>query len=245
MSDKMIAVMSGGLDSTTLVYKLLAEEYEVDCVSFDYGQKHSIELDFARDTCRDTNLRHDIIPMQWLGELLAESGSSLVTDVEVPEGNYAESNMASTVVPNRNMVMLSVAGSIAVARGAVAVATGVHAGDHFVYPDCRSGFVGAAALALYQGNEGMSNLWRAPIWAPFIHKSKADIASEAIRLCMPFSSTWSCYKGGEIHCGRCGTCVERLEAIDEAAGRIMMKRTEVDDTEYEDTEYWKTVTQHD
>jgi 7-cyano-7-deazaguanine synthase len=242
MSDKMIAIMSGGLDSTTLVYKLLADGYDVDCVSFNYGQKHSIELDYARNTCHDLDLRHDVVPMQWLGQWLGESGSSLITGVEVPEGNYAADNMKSTVVPNRNMIMLSLAGGVAVSRGAVAVATGVHGGDHFVYPDCRTGFIGAAALALFQGNEGMSNLWRAPIWAPYIYKSKAHIASDAIMLGVPLSSTWSCYKGGEKHCGRCGTCVERLEAIDAAAGQILMKREDVDDTEYEDTEYWKTVT---
>lgn len=241
---KAVVVLSGGLDSTTLLYKMMHEGWWItSCVSFNYGQRHKKELEFAEETAERFGLPHHIIDL-WSSGLtgaLAPSGSSLVSDTEVPDGHYAEETMKATVVPNRNMIMLSIAGAIAVAEGANVVATGVHSGDHFIYPDCRTGFVGAAALALYLGNEGFGNLWRAPIYAPFIYMSKADIATVALEIGMDLSNTWSCYKGGEIHCGRCGTCVERLEAIDEAARRLGLL-TSFDTTPYEDFEFWKSVT---
>jgi 7-cyano-7-deazaguanine synthase len=244
---KAVVVLSGGLDSTTLLYDSLEKFEVVHCVSFDYGQRHRKELQYAELTCNRLGFPHDIVDLSGLTHLI--NSSSLTSNQKVPEGHYAEDNMKQTVVPNRNMIMFSIAGGVAVNDGANALLVGVHTGDHFVYPDCRTGFVGAASLALYLGNEGFGQLWRAPLVAPFIHKSKADIAYKALQLGVPLEDTWSCYKGGDIHCGRCGTCVERLEAIDEAIKRHRTEGTDqqwniapgefIDKTEYEDTEFWK------
>jgi 7-cyano-7-deazaguanine synthase len=214
-------------------------------VSFDYGQRHSKELDYARATCNKFGLKHDVVDLTGLTYLLDKSVLTDHTE-PVPEGHYAEDTMKLTVVPNRNMIMFSIAGGVAVNDGANALLVGVHAGDHFVYPDCRTGFVGAASLALYLGNEGFGNLWRAPLVAPYIHKSKADIAYKALELGVPLEETWSCYKGGNIHCGKCGTCVERLEAIHEACSRPLPSHISLpyDKTEYADTEFWKEAVKH-
>jgi 7-cyano-7-deazaguanine synthase len=149
----------------------------------------------------------------------------------VPDGHYAEDTMKATVVPNRNMMMLSIAGAVAIAEEAEFVATGTHAGDHFIYPDCRPEFIAAASAALLVGNTGFSSPGFRGIVAPFIHSTKADICATGDVLGVPWDATWSCYKGGAIHCGRCGTCVERAEAFDLAG---------VDDpTEYEDATFWR------
>ena len=172
--------------------------------------------------------------------------------IEVPEGHYAEDNMALTVVPNRNMIMLSIAAGVAVNDKAAFIATGVHAGDHAVYPDCREQFVNAASMTVQLATEGFNSFTGAPIYTPYIQWSKADIAYEGIQLGVDFSKTWSCYKGGDYHCGRCGTCVERLEAINEAGVRYVdqkgYNRTNdvvkgFDTTEYADTEFWKFETE--
>jgi 7-cyano-7-deazaguanine synthase len=251
---KVIAIVSGGLDSTTMVYDLLDQQYEVDCLSFYYGQRHAKELDFARQMAYDMGLRHDVIDLSGMAALLAESGSSLVSDTEVPEGHYAEDNMKATVVPNRNMIMLSIAGGIGIARNAAHVATGVHAGDHAIYPDCRPDFIMAAGNTLIKANRGFGHDgYGIDILAPFIYDDKTMIARRAILLGILLEETWSCYKGGEIHCGRCGTCVERLEAIHAAIDVLAAEGnpkvlnqdlgrkkpyTEIDPTPYEDTEFW-------
>jgi 7-cyano-7-deazaguanine synthase len=239
---KVVAICSGGLDSTTMVYDLYDHDNEVHMVGFDYGQRHKRELKYAIETAHTLGLRCTIVDVSHLASLLAESGSSLVSDEDVPEGHYAEDNMKKTVVPNRNMIMLSIAGGIAVATGAEAVYTGVHSGDHAIYPDCRGPFISAVGLALHQGNEGFGNLETPAVRAPFIDSTKADIALMALELELPLDETWSCYKGEAVHCGRCGTCVERLEAIHEAQQRYNQMYDHdapVDETEYADTEFWK------
>lgn len=251
MTEHVIAVVSGGLDSTTMVYDYVSSDYEVDCISFDYGQRHKKELEYAARTARTLNLRHDVVDLSSITGFLQGSGSSLITPGHaVPEGHYAEENMRSTVVPNRNMIMLAVAGGIAVARGAVAVATAVHAGDHAVYPDCRPEFFRPMNWALWRANEGFGNLdmpaspRNGCVLTPYINSTKADIAANALQLGVPFEDTWSCYKGNDIHCGKCGTCVERLEAIHEAqSGWSAIYDTSYpeDKTEYADTTYWKQV----
>lgn len=243
---KLVAVLSGGLDSTTMAHYLEYEGHSfTSFVSFNYGQRHKKELEFAARTAKDFDVKHHIINLWSSGftDAVASSGSSLVSDTPVPEGHYAADNMKATVVPNRNMVMIAIAGAIAVAENAHAIAVGVHAGDHFIYPDCRPEFISAAGIALEKGNEGFGQLDPFPIVAPFLHKSKADIAYAALKLGVPIHETWSCYKGDDIHCGKCGTCVERLEAI---AGAV--KRAYGDDpvgmydtTEYAEPEYWRTA----
>jgi len=242
-----VAIFSGGLDSTTLVYQLLNDGLTPHLISFNYGQRHFRELTFAGATAHKLGLRWDLVDLTGITHLI--SNSALTSDykeaegndiIDVPEGHYAEDNMKKTVVPNRNMIMLSIAAGVAVNNSYQFIATGVHAGDHFVYPDCRPGFIRLTNLAIVKGNEGFGPIEEQQeyvesqqfIHAPFLHKSKADIAYEALKLGVPLEDTWSCYKGGEKHCGKCGTCVERLEAIDEAQQKY--NGDKVDTTRYSD-----------
>jgi 7-cyano-7-deazaguanine synthase len=255
------AIFSGGLDSTTLVYHLLDFGYTPHLISFNYGQRHNKELDYAQVTARRLGLIHDIIDLTGLTHLI--NNSALTShpsvsahrddDIEVPEGHYAEDNMKKTVVPNRNMIMLSIAAGIAVNNSYKILATGVHAGDHFVYPDCCPEFIELASDTIVSGNLGFGPFEKLQefefvefVHAPFLEWSKADIAFRAIELKVPFELTWSCYKGGQKHCGKCGTCVERLEAIHEAQARIATLAAnsngmvnQPDKTEYEDTKFWQ------
>lgn len=231
---KGIVIMSGGMDSTTLAYDLLEKEEDIDIISFNYGQRHKKELEYALDTALELSIRFDIIDLSSVGFLLADGGSSLVdAKTEVPEGHYAEDNMSVTVVPNRNMMMIAVASSIAVARGANYVATGVHAGDHFQYPDCRPEFISMVSATTVLANLGFAKPGFA-VLAPYVDKTKAEIASIGHQLGVKWEHTWSCYKGEQLHCGRCGTCVERAEAFYLAEVH--------DPTEYADPDFWKTVT---
>lgn len=238
---RITPIISGGMDSGIMLDLLLADpEIEVtSAVSFNYGQRHQKELNYARAHTAARHVKHHVIDL-WSSGLTAAlepSGSSLVTSTDVPEGHYAQESMKATVVPNRNMMMISIAGAIAVAEGSNFVATGVHAGDHFIYPDCRPEFIQAAGAALDFGNDGFGEM--KGIYAPFLHSTKADIADLGIKVGFQFSGSWSCYKGGDNHCGKCGTCVERLEAIDEAAKRHDLVGSEIDATIYEDTSFWK------
>jgi 7-cyano-7-deazaguanine synthase len=262
MQSDSVAIFSGGLDSTTLVYDMVSRGYEPHLLSFNYGQRHKKELTYAEKTSFTLGLRHDIVDLTGITHLISNSALTAVhkhegggLDIEVPEGHYAEDNMKLTVVPNRNMIMLSIAAGVAVNNNYKFVATGVHAGDHFVYPDCRPTFIDAANAAVVYGNEGFGQIGfsledgdEVPnrfIWAPFMHQSKADIAGKAFQLEVPLADTWSCYKGGETHCGRCGTCVERLEAIHQAVETIYGEKAAdlglFDPTQYADTEFWRTA----
>ncbi len=208
---KAVVIVSGGMDSVTLAHYLKAEGWELSLLSFDYGQRHGKELEFARRCAERLGAPWHRVDLSGLQALLP--GSSLTDPgLEVPEGHYAADNMKVTVVPNRNAIMLSCAWGHAVAIGAQAVAFGAHAGDHFIYPDCRPEFHRALQGAFQVGNEGFGDpdLY---LLAPFLHLSKADIAARAAQLRVPIEETWSCYKGGEHHCGKCGTCVERIEAL--------------------------------
>jgi 7-cyano-7-deazaguanine synthase len=207
---KVVAIVSGGLDSTVLAYQLKHQSHDLHMVSFNYGQKHVKELDYARVTASELDAEHHIIDLTNVQELL----KSALTDrhVAVPEGHYADESMRLTVVPNRNAIMLSIATGIAVAEGAAFVATGVHAGDHPVYPDCRPVFIDSMSGTMQLANEGFAEPGFT-IEAPFVHISKADIVSLGDHLQVPWQKTWSCYKGEAHHCGKCGTCVERIEAF--------------------------------
>lgn len=196
------------MDSSTA---LALEAREGDArlaVSVDYGQRHRRELDAARDLAAYYGVPHEVLDLTGWGKLL--KGSSLTDpDVEVPEGHYASPSMAITVVPNRNATMLMAAAGVALAVGASRVVTAVHSGDHAVYADCRPEFIQAASLASLLG-AGIS------ISAPFVDISKTDIARLGGEIGVPFGLTWSCYKGGDLHCGKCGTCYERREAFEDA-----------------------------
>lgn len=203
-----IALLSGGMDSTVLVGHLLDCGHAVDAVSILYGQRHRCELYAATVIARHYNIRHDVVDIESVGALLG--GSALTDDIPVPDGHYAEESMRATVVPNRNAIMLTIAAGVAVARGAQKVATAVHAGDHFIYPDCRPEFIAALDLAIRTGTDGFGSV---EVEAPFIKIGKHDICALGHRLDAPLDLTWSCYKGGDEHCGTCGTCVERIEAF--------------------------------
>jgi 7-cyano-7-deazaguanine synthase len=210
MASKALAIVSGGLDSVTLAYLLHAEGYDLHLLAFNYGQRHKKELAFAELCARRLQADFDLIDLGHLGKHL--KGSALTDDIEVPDGHYAEPTMAITVVPNRNAIMLSIAYGIAVAEDAEVVAIGVHGGDHFIYPDCRPEFIASFAAMQKHAVEGFGNA-KLTLLAPFLHLGKQQIVSLGTALQVPYGDTWSCYKGGEKHCGTCGTCVERRMAF--------------------------------
>jgi 7-cyano-7-deazaguanine synthase len=230
-----IAIVSGGLDSVTMLYDmLLNRNCDPTVVSFDYGQRHARELDSANYVSNLLGLEHITIDVVDFGAAISQNapGAVLVkSDSVIPQGHYAAENMKATVVPNRNMVMLSMAVGVCIATEGQFVATAIHSGDHEIYPDCRPDFIGALSATVKLANEGFLH----PNFhfdAPFIYKTKSDIAQLAFELDVPIDRTWSCYVGGDLHCGRCGTCVERLEAI-ASTGHD-------DPTTYDDSNFWRT-----
>ena len=217
MKDSVI-IVSGGMDSITLLYDMRARISLA--VTFDYGSKHNArEIPFARLHCERLGIEHLVIPLDFM---LKYFKSSLLKGCEeIPEGHYAADNMKSTVVPFRNGIMLSIAAGIAESRGLKYVMMANHSGDHSIYPDCTPQFVSAMSQATKAGTyPGIELL------VPYTNISKGDIARRGKALGIDYAETWSCYKGGERHCGRCGTCEERREALAEAG---------IDDpTEYEE-----------
>ena len=211
---RAVAVVSGGLDSTTMAYLLRDQGYAISAISFDYGQRHRKELIFAKQVAADLGAPWTLIDLHAAGLTGILSGSALTDEtVTVPDGHYADESMKITVVPNRNAIMLSIACALAVTREAGAVAFGAHTGDHFIYPDCRPEFIRAFQAMVSVAVEGLASI---EILAPFLSMTKTDIVRLGDELKVPFARTWSCYKGGALHCGTCGTCVERREAFAQA-----------------------------
>lgn len=207
-----VVIVSGGMDSVTLAYLLHQDLTDIAILSFDYGQRHNKELEFARRCAKQLVVRQKTVDMRMIGKLL---GGSALTDntIPVPEGHYADPTMKLTVVPNRNMIMLSIAVGWAVNLGARNVACAVHAGDHPVYPDCRPEFIqGIDELARVATNGFTREDFR--VVAPFVEWTKADIVRIGDQIGVPWRETWSCYKGGVFHCGACSTCFERREAFE-------------------------------
>ncbi len=205
MEKDSIIVLSGGMDSVTLLH-----EYKRRislAVSFDYGSNHNArEIECAQSQCRSLGIEHITIPLDFMHRYFV---SSLLSGAEeIPEGNYDDENMKSTVVPFRNGIMLAVACGMAESRGLKKVLIANHSGDHAVYPDCRAAFIDAMSEAMQAGTYD-----RISILAPYTGKDKTFIAARGAELGVDFSLTYSCYKGRERHCGRCGTCVERREAF--------------------------------
>lgn len=207
MGRKTVVVLSGGMDSSTLLYFLLKAGHQVKAIGFDYGQRHRKELNSARLICEKLDVPFVAADLTTVAPLFAGQ-SALLGKVDVPHGHYADESMKATVVPNRNMIMLSLAAGHAIASGFNAIAYGAHAGDHDIYPDCRVPFIEALGSALLLCDWQPVELLR-----PFADKRKEDIARLGEDLCVPWSLTWSCYEGGQVHCGKCGTCVERREAF--------------------------------
>ncbi len=205
---KTVVIYSGGLDSTVLLYKLRADGHEVHPLGVNYGQRHARELDAAKAICSTLGVPYRVADLTALRPFLAGS-SQTSDDVAVPHGHYEDETMRLTVVPNRNMIMLAVAIGWAISLEAEAVAYAAHAGDHAIYPDCRADFVVAMQEAARQCHYEPG----VQLVAPFIGATKAAVVSMGADLGVPFAYTWSCYEGGGVHCGRCGTCVERREAF--------------------------------
>lgn len=203
---KIVVIYSGGMDSYTVLRQASIQGYDVNPVAFNYGQRHSKELDVAKAVCEKYDYPFQLIDVSSILPLL--KGSALTDDIEVPEGHYAEASMQQTVVPNRNMIMLSMAVGYAVSIDAEAVYFGAHSGDHAIYPDCRSEFL-EAINAVCQ----IANYQAVDIRAPFISQNKIDILRTGLALGLDYSETWTCYKGLEKACGKCGSCQERLEAF--------------------------------
>lgn len=204
---KTILIYSGGLDSTVLLYELLRANDDVLALSVDYGQRHRIELVNARRIATQCAVEWQCADLSAVMPFLAGS-SQTSRDVPVPHGHYAEESMKQTVVPNRNMIMLAVAGGWAISRKADRVAYAAHGGDHAIYPDCRPAFVEALGAAF-----DLADWHKVALYSPYLRLRKCDIVSRGAELGVDFAMTWSCYEGGQIHCGKCGTCVERQEAF--------------------------------
>jgi len=204
---RTVLIHSGGIDSTVLLAHLLAEGREVFALSVDYGQRHRRELEAARQICARYGVKHQVADLRALAPLF---GANALTDaqVAVPEGHYEEASMKATVVPNRNMLLIAVAASWAMSLKASSVAYGAHGGDHAIYPDCRPVFAEALDKAIRLADWHEVSLER-----PFVGMDKTAIVRRGAELRAPLELTWSCYVGGERHCGKCGTCVERKEAF--------------------------------
>lgn len=203
-----LLICSGGFDSVTLAYRLAATSRLGALLTFDYGQRHKKEITAAALCAERLQLPHLILDISHIGRQL--SGSALTDDIAVPHGHYTEQNMQLTVVPNRNAIMLTIAFGIAASRGLDTVALAVHGGDHFIYPDCRPEFIEQFAKMQRQALDGVANV---TLFAPYVEADKTEIARDAARFAVPIADTWSCYEGGELHCGRCGTCLERIAAM--------------------------------
>jgi len=205
-----VVLLSGGLDSTTALAVAQNRFRNITALSVNYGQRHARELRAAHRVAEFFNVPHYVLDLTSVGQLFQSNNasSSLLYGQDVPDGHYAEDNMKKTIVPNRNMILLSIAAGLVVSKGGGAVVVAAHAGDHFIYPDCRPEFLHAVEEALQIGNDEPVGLY-----APFKNDSKAAIVSIGHALDVPYHLTWSCYKGGDVHCGRCGTCVERIEAF--------------------------------
>lgn len=204
---KAVLVYSGGMDSTVLLYHLRDAGVELRALSIDYGQRHRVELERAGAVTAALGVEHRVVDLRSVTPLLG--GSSLTSsDIPVAEGHYEEESMKSTVVPNRNMIFLSLAAAWAISLKFDSIAYAAHCGDHAIYPDCREAFAAAMAEAVRLADWHEVELVR-----PFVNLAKAEIVRRGSELGVPFEQTWSCYKGGALHCGRCGTCIERREAF--------------------------------
>jgi 7-cyano-7-deazaguanine synthase len=207
MKERVVVLVSGGMDSVSALYEAHQAYTVAGALSFDYGSKHNHkEIPFAASHCEKLEVPHRVIQLGFVGELF--KSALLSTGGAIPEGHYEERTMKQTVVPFRNGIFLSIAAGYAESLEAQAMVIAAHAGDHAIYPDCREDFMSIMGKAIRLGTYGKIEILR-----PFIRFTKAQIARRGHELGVDFSKTWSCYKGAAIHCGACGTCVERREAF--------------------------------
>ncbi|MGQ7243834.1 7-cyano-7-deazaguanine synthase QueC [Salinicola sp. V024] len=208
-STPVVVIYSGGMDSYTVLHRAIREGYDVHALSFHYGQRHARELDVASRVCADLGLSHRVVDIRAIHELI---GNSALTDSgrAMPKADYAEDNLADTVVPNRNMILLSLAIGYAVNVKAPICFYGAHGGDHVLYPDCRPAFV-----ERMNDVSAIANFEAVSIEAPYLHSDKAQILADGIEMGLDYADTWTCYLGQEVACGECGSCRERLNAFAE------------------------------
>lgn len=203
MKNKAILLFSGGVDSTVCLYLLLKNDYQVKAVSFDYSQTHRKEIDYAESLCQSLSVEHKKIKLEGVF-----SNSALTGDKHIPSGHYQDEIMSKTIVPNRNLVFLSISASIAEAEGFEEIHIGCHAGDFAIYRDCRKDFVDQLNHTL-----SLSSEKKIKIFAPLISLNKTEVCKLGKHLGVPFKKTWTCYRGEKEPCGKCGACRERREAI--------------------------------
>ena len=217
---KALVILSGGLDSTTALYWAIKEYDEVETLTFNYGSKHNdIENEYAKKTCEKLGIKNTVIKIGFINDYF--KSDLLKSGGEVPEGDYSQENIKNTVVPFRNGIMLSIGAGFAESNDCDVIILGNHSGDHAIYPDCRPEFIENIEKAIYFGTDK-----HIKVVSPFCLKSKGDIVKIGNELGVDFSLTYSCYKGKEKHCGKCGTCRERKKSFELVGVK--------DPTEYED-----------
>lgn len=202
---KTLVVLSGGADSTTLLYDLIAQGHIVSAISFNYGQRHSRELDYAKATCKKLKIAHKIVDVSFLGQMLS---SALIGNEDIPEGSYESEGMRATVVPHRNLILASIAAGYASSLNYEAIALGIHGGDHHIYPDCRPEFIIALSNVLT-----LSDYNSIKVLTPYLHLTKQKIIAQGLALGVKYEETWTCYKGDSEPCNKCSSCIERNEAL--------------------------------
>jgi len=197
----VLVVYSGGLDSYTLLNKAMKNFDRVEAITFNYGQKHNKEIEYAKSNCAELNIKHEVVNLD-LENVLA--GSALVGDIDIPEGNYDKEKMKQTIVPNRNMIMISVAASLVIKNNIEYLWYAAHSGDHEIYPDCRPEFIDKMTAVLE-----ICDYHKINFEAPFQNLSKSEIVSTGLSMGLDYSKTWTCYEGKEKPCGKCSACLER------------------------------------
>jgi len=210
MNADTVCIYSGGMDSFTLVTEIHAAGRLHSCVSFNYGQRHAKELEYAAAYCHELGVPHTIIDLADIARSCLRGSALTVVGAPMPEGHSEEESMKATVVPSRNLIMLSIASAYAVSHGLRYVAIGVHAGDHVIYPDCRPDFIASADRTLF-----LANWDPVSVYAPYIAGDKRTILRRGFETnpALDYSKAWTCYKGEQIACGVCGSCQERLQAF--------------------------------
>ena len=197
----VLVVYSGGLDSYTLLNKAMKNFDRIEAITFNYGQKHNKEIEYAKSNCVELNIKHEVVNLD-LENILA--GSALVGDIDIPEGNYDKEKMKQTIVPNRNMIMISVAASLVIKNDIEYLWYAAHSGDHEIYPDCRPEFIDKMAAVLE-----ICDYHKIKFEAPFQNLSKNEIVATGLSMDLDYSKTWTCYEGKEKPCGKCSACLER------------------------------------